>query len=108
MELSADGARLLAAAGSAVAAVQARDAPQPSNSLLVAEPFTPQQCSPRRMCAAPGCGGTRGLHRCGGCGAVWYCGPGCSRAHWREHRAECRRLQAATAQAAAAADASHA
>ena len=32
--------------------------------------------------------------RCGGCGAVRYCIEACSRAHWRAHRAVCRRLQA--------------
>ena len=53
-----------------------------------------------RICAAPGCGATRGLHRCGGCGTVRYCSEACSRVHWREHRAECRRLQAERAAAA--------
>jgi len=55
-----------------------------------------------RMCAAPGCGAMRGLKRCGGCGTVRYCSEACSRVHWREHRAECRRLQAERAAAAGA------
>ena len=54
---------------------------------------------PRRTCAAPDCGATQGLRRCGGCGSVFYCSAACSRAHWRAHRAECRRLQAAQAAA---------
>ena len=53
-----------------------------------------KQQRPHRVCAAPGCGATRGLRRCGGCGAVRYCSEACSRAHWREHRADCRRVQA--------------
>ena len=58
--------------------------------------------SPARVCAAPGCGATRGLKRCGGCSAVRYCSAECSRAHWQEHKAECCRLQAERAAAAAA------
>ena len=50
--------------------------------------------NPHKICAAPGCGATRGLRLCGGCGTVRYCSEACSHAHWREHRAECRRLQA--------------
>ena len=52
------------------------------------------KAQPPRVCAAPGCDATRGLRRCGGCGMMRYCGEACSRAHWREHRAQCRRLQA--------------
>ena len=62
-----------------------------------------QQAAPQRTCAAPGCGTTRGLKRCGGCGAVRYCSEACSRAHWRAHKAECRRVQAVKAAAAGAA-----
>ena len=54
-----------------------------------------------RVCAAPGCGATRGLRRCGGCGTVRYCSAACSRAHWRAHKGKCRRLQAAKAAATA-------
>jgi len=53
-----------------------------------------------KVCAAEGCGATRGLRRCGGCASVRYCSMECSRAHWRAHKAECRRLQAAAAAAA--------
>ena len=52
------------------------------------------------ICAAPGCGATTGLRRCGGCCAVRYCSMACSRAHWQVHKAECRRAQAEAAEAA--------
>ena len=68
--------------------------------LAPAAPTTPAR--PPRVCAAPGCGATRGLKRCGGCGTVRYCSEACSRVHWREHRAECRRLQAERAAAGGA------
>ena len=55
---------------------------------------------PPRVCAAPGCGATSGLRLCAGCTTVRYCSEACSRAHWREHRAECRRLRAERAAAA--------
>ena len=29
----------------------------------------------------------------GGCGTVRYCSEACCKAHWRAHKAECRRLQ---------------
>ena len=47
-----------------------------------------------RACANPACGAYDDLRYCGGCGAVAYCSRECSRAHWRAHRAECRRLVA--------------
>lgn len=47
-----------------------------------------------RTCAAPGCGATHGLRRCAGCAMVRYCSEACSCAHWKAHRAVCRRLQA--------------
>ncbi len=56
---------------------------------------------PARVCAAPSCGATSGLKRCSGCRAVRYCSEACSRAHWRVHKAECRRYQAERAAAAA-------
>ena len=62
---------------------------------------TPLPPAPR-VCAAHGCGATTGLRRCGGCRAVRYCSVECSRAHWRAHKAECHRLQAEAAAAAAA------
>lgn len=50
-----------------------------------------------RICAAPGCGVTAGLRRCSGCRTVRYCSMECSRAHWQEHKADCRRAQAEAA-----------
>ena len=73
-----------------------------SSAPAASQPSRPRPPGPR-VCAAPGCGATRGLRFCGGCGMVRYCSTACSRAHWREHRAECRRLQAEQAAAAAAA-----
>ena len=69
----------------------------PASVLAVAPP--PSLPAAPRVCAAPGCGATRGLRRCGGCASVRYCSAACSRAHWRAHKAECRRLQAERAQA---------
>ena len=81
---------------------RAASAPPSPNTTAASRPAARQSQRPPRMCAAPGCGATTGLHRCGGCGTVRYCSTACSRAHWREHRAECRRLQAEHAAAAAA------
>ena len=68
-----------------------------------APPPRPARPPAPRVCAAPGCGATHGLKRCGGCGTVRYCSQACCKAHWRAHKAECRRLQAERAAAAAAA-----
>ena len=65
---------------------------------------TPSSPAAPRVCANPGCGAKRGLRRCGGCHTVRYCSEACSRTHWREHKAECRRVQAEQAQAAAASE----
>lgn len=57
----------------------------------------PARCAvqlPPRACAAPGCTVRTRLKRCSGCHAVRYCSMECARAHWREHRGECRRMQA--------------
>ncbi len=51
-----------------------------------------------RVCGNPECVNFEGdaegalkFRRCGGCGAVRYCGADCQRAHWRAgHREECR------------------
>ena len=77
----------------------AQPAPQPAGQRAAVPPARPPA---PRVCAAPGCGAMRGLRRCGGCGTVRYCSTACSRAHWREHRAECRRLQAEQAAGAEA------
>lgn len=67
----------------------------------------PQPARPlRRICAAPGCGATRGLKCCAGCCVVRYCSTECQRKHWPAHGGECRRLQAERAAAAAAVHAS--
>ena len=67
---------------------------KPAESAAPAAAPAPSRPATPRVCAAPGCGATRGLRRCGGCTAVRYCSAACSRAHWRAHKAECRRLQA--------------
>ena len=67
---------------------------QPSSAAGLPGPAAP------RVCAAPGCSVTSGLRRCGGCRAVCYCSQSCSSAHWRAHKAECRRMQAERAAAA--------
>ena len=75
-------------------------------AVTVAGPAAGAQPGPvaPRVCANPGCGAKRGLRRCGGCHTVRYCSEACSRTHWREHKAECRRVQAEQAQAAAASE----
>ncbi|KAI7836462.1 hypothetical protein COHA_009679 [Chlorella ohadii] len=79
----------------AIAAADSGAAPEAADA--------PSAAAPRRMCAAPGCGNTRGLRSCGGCHVARYCSAACCKAHWREHKPECRRLQAEAAAAAAAA-----
>lgn len=83
--------------------------PQPTGPLAVAavSQLTPSQAG-AVLCATPGCGNARGLRLCSGCGTVRYCSEACSKAHWRQHRQECRRIQAERAAASgAAASASH-
>lgn len=60
---------------------------------------TPHQQQGGRRCAAEGCSNTQGLRRCSGCGTVRYCCRECQTAHWRAHKPECRRLQAAASAA---------
>ena len=73
------------------------DAPSTS-AAAAAQPTVAAAPPPRppapRVCANPACGATTGLRRCGGCAAVRYCSEACSKAHWRAHKAECRRLVA--------------
>jgi hypothetical protein len=48
----------------------------------------------RRQCSQCGLYGAHGtLLVCGGCMGAKYCSAECQRAHWRGHKAECRRLQ---------------
>ena len=84
-----------AAAIAAVEEIAAADAPPGEHQAA--------SLKPPRICAAPGCCNTRGLRKCGGCHTVRYCSQECCRAHWPEHRAECRRLQAEAAAKALAA-----
>ena len=53
--------------------------------------------APERACAA--CGATTGLKLCQDCRGVRHCSVACQRQHWREHRAECRRVAAGQQQA---------
>jgi len=78
-----------------------QDFGSPQDASLSDQPGTASTAQPQpaqrptRVCAAEGCGATRGLRSCGGCHIALYCSEACSHAHWRAHRAECRRLQAA-------------
>ena len=78
------------AGGAAAAAPEPRPQPAPSDADTDAPTMPPAPLA----CANPDCGATTDLRRCGGCAAVRYCSEACSRAHWRAHKAECRRLQA--------------
>jgi hypothetical protein len=59
-------------------------------------------------CNTPGCGNLSGPTEvslvsgkgciCGGCKVARYCGKGCQQPHWKQHKAVCKMLQAATAQ----------
>lgn len=71
-----------------------------------AAPANQQKQRMCHACTAPGCGATCGLRFCGGCRTVRDCSTACSHAHWEEHRAECRLLQADKTAAAAAGDSS--
>ncbi|PRW33226.1 hypothetical protein C2E21_7855 [Chlorella sorokiniana] len=85
---------------------------------LLAWKQQPEQLAPARLaagraaavraCAYLGCpnvgaeggivaGQGAGAKRCGGCRSVWYCGPACSRADWKQHKAACPLLRAADA-----------
>ena len=86
----------LAGLGSPLAAAPTPPPAQP------AAPPPAQPAAPPRVCAAEGCTNSQRLRSCGGCGTVSYCSVACSKAHRREHRAECRRLQKAAVAAVAA------
>jgi hypothetical protein len=44
-------------------------------------------------CSHPGCSGA-GLLKCTGCRQARYCGEACQLAHWKAHKADCRRWSA--------------
>ena len=88
-------------AGSEALAARGADHTRAPQAAATAQPRSGRQPRAPRVCAAPGCGATSGLQRCGGCGTVRYCGEACCKAHWREHRADCRRICAERAAAAA-------
>jgi ankyrin repeat protein len=44
-------------------------------------------------CSNPGCSGA-GLLKCTGCKQARYCGEACQLAHWKAHKADCRRWSA--------------
>jgi hypothetical protein len=44
-------------------------------------------------CSSPGCKGA-GLLKCTGCKQARYCGEACQLAHWKAHKADCRRWSA--------------
>lgn len=101
-DAAAAAAVLAAPAASAAAAVEAAAASAaPPAGAPASQPASSEQPGAARGCAA--CGATSGLRRCSGCSVVRYCGEACSHAHWRTHRAECRRRQAERAAAEAGA-----
>jgi ankyrin repeat protein len=44
-------------------------------------------------CSHPGCSGA-GLKKCTGCRQARYCGRACQLAHWKAHKADCKRWSA--------------
>lgn len=40
-------------------------------------------------CAGKGCGKSEGVKKCGGCCMVAFCGKGCQKSIWAEHRSLC-------------------
>jgi MYND finger len=49
--------------------------------------------NPKGMCAI--CGVTAALQLCCGCGQIAYCGREHQLQHWKEHKIECKKVQAA-------------
>ncbi|KXZ46684.1 hypothetical protein GPECTOR_41g648 [Gonium pectorale] len=86
---------------SAEARAAAASAELPAPLTVAAAPLAARRL---RMCANPRCTNfgraaeaDLGLKKCAGCRAVRYCGAGCQRAHWPEHRTACVELRAAAA-----------
>lgn len=52
---------------------------------------TPRARQEQRLCAA--CGQTA-LQQCSGCRRAFYCSEKCQLGHWRQHKRECRKMQA--------------
>jgi hypothetical protein len=44
-------------------------------------------------CSNPGCSGA-GIKRCPACKQARYCGEPCQYAHWKAHKADCKRWSA--------------
>ena len=86
-------------AGQTLDACASAQAQQPAPAADQPPPAATGSAAPvaPRVCAAPGC--ACGLHRCSACRTVPYCSQACIRAHWRQHKAECRRVQVEQAQA---------
>lgn len=76
----------LGGGGSAGPGAGAGAGPRPAQAGQQSQPAA--QAQPK-ACAA--CGATGDLRRCGDCRGVRYCGAECQRAHWPQHKAECRR-----------------
>jgi hypothetical protein len=66
------------ASGKAAAAIQAAS--------------TKDKAAGIRRCASAKCD-KAGKLKCGGCGQAYYCGKACQKAHWKAHKAGCKRLQ---------------
>ena len=57
-----------------------------------AEPSTENGTSSAKMCSA--CGKKSDtLKKCIACKCVWYCDKDCQNKHWKEHKAECKRIK---------------
>lgn|GEM_PF-5651070 len=64
--------------------------------------ITKQRSADREAASTPSCAycnGTKDLKTCLGCRAVSYCSVECQRAHWRNHKAACKKAQAAAKEA---------
>jgi len=106
--LHADALPLAAIAGELVLAAQPQDSPQAQQEL--AQAAATRSCAYLR-CANLSCEGGcaagqgAGSKRCSACRSVYYCGPACSHADWRQggHNSVCKPLAALRQQARAGA-----